>query len=218
MLCWDKLTPQARQTMHLAHGEAQRLGHAYNGGEHVLLGILAHGDNAAARLLTDHGVTLEGARDDMRRIVAETSRPDSATALRNLGIDLAQVQRQLEASFGATAVREATWQVARRPWWRGGSRTVPLWRGAVLYKRALEMAARQARRQGEPLVRPEHLLHGLLSDARDPLGTGLSRRSRRTVFTQTGLREGAPHPIRQLLDDHGIDLDTLIEATAAPRA
>jgi hypothetical protein len=113
------------------------------------------------------------------------------------------------------AVREATWQVARRPWWRGSGRAVPQWRGAVLYKRALEFAAQLARRQREALVTPKCLLYGVLADARDPLGTGISRRSRNKVFTDTGLRGGGPHPVRLLLDAHGIEIDELIAATQA---
>lgn len=214
MLCWDKLTPAARQVMHLTHGEADRLGHAYDGDEHLLLALLAHGDNPAARLLADHGMELETARADVDRVVAATSGPDGAAALRTLGIDMAEIRRQLEASFGATAVREATWQVARRPWWRGGSRIAPPWRRPVLYKRALEMAAALARRRREALVRPEHLLYGVLTDAKDPLGTGISRRSRAGAFTQTGLREGGPHPVRLLLEGYGIDIDALIAALA----
>ena len=213
MLCWDKLTPDGREVMRLAHGQAERLGHAYEGGEHVLLGLLAHGESAAARLLIDHGVDLATARADVGRIVARTTRVDGAAALRGLGIDVAQVRRQLEASFGTTAVREATWQVARRPWWRGGGQVTALWRRPVLYKRALDSAARLARRQGQPLTSPEHLLYGVLTDARDPLGTGVSRRSRRNMFAQTGLRKGSPHPVQLLLDAHGIDIDGLIGAT-----
>lgn len=220
MLCWDKLAPDARMVMRLAYEEAERLGHSYGGGEHVLLGLLAHGakgDGGAARLLTGHGLDLDTARADVRRIVAETTRPDGAAALRGLGIDVAEVRRRLEASFGSTAVREATWQVARRPWWRGGTRVNPVWRRPVLYKRALDIAAELSGRQGEPMVGPEQLLYGVLTDACDPLGTGVSRRSRRDVFARTGLREGTPHPVRLLLDAHDIDIEGLIAATLAGR-
>jgi Clp amino terminal domain, pathogenicity island component len=213
MLCWDKLTPEAREALMLAHGEADRLGHAYEGGEHVLLGLLgllAGGENGAARLLTERGLDLAEARAGVRRIVAETTRPDGAAALRGWGIDVAEVRRQLEAGFGAVAVREATWQVARRPWWRGGGRVTPPWRKPVLYGRALELAARRARHRREALVSPEHLLYGVLADAREPLGTGLSRRGRKNVFAQTGLREGGPHTVRLLLDACGIDIDELV--------
>ncbi len=215
MLCWDKLAPDAREAMMLAHGEAERLAHPYEGGEHVLLGLLAHGDNAAARLLAERGLDLDAARAGVNQVVAEAARLDGMAALRDLGIDVAEVRRQLEASFGVVAVREAAWQVARRPWWRGGGRAAPLWRRAVLYKRALDIAVQLARRQREALVTPGCLLYGVLADARDPLGTGISRRSRSGVFARTGLRDGGPHPVRLLLDAHGIDID---ELTAAARA
>jgi hypothetical protein len=85
----------------------------------------------------------------------------------------------------------------------------------VLYKRALEAAARLACRESEALVTPKHLLFGVLTDARDPLGTGLSRRSRKHGFAQTGLCEGGPNPVRLLLDAHGIDIEELTAATQA---
>lgn len=216
MVCWDLLDPQTRQAMHLAHGESERLGHAYEGGEHVLLGLLAEGDNPATRLLAGHGLDLDTTREAVGRIVAAMSRPDSASALRSLGIDVAEIRRQLEAGFGATAVREASWQVARRPWWRGGGCVTPIWRKPVLYKRALQTAADWARRRGSAtLIRPQDLLYGVLTDARDPLGTAISRRSRTSVFAQTGLREGAPHPVQLLLDAYDIDLDQLAAQAAA---
>lgn len=222
MLCWDRLAPEAREAMRLAHGEAERLGHAHVGGEHVLLGLLAYAEGPAAggcpaaRPLTDHGLDLGTARTEVSRIVAETTRPDGAAALRSLGIDVAEVRRQLEASFGATAVHEATWQVARRPWWRGGGKANPLWRRPVLYKRAIDIAAHQARRRGKALVSAEHLLYGVLHDARDPLLTGMRRRGRTKIIAQTGLRESTPHPVRLLLDAHGVDIEGLILGREPP--
>jgi hypothetical protein len=49
-----------------------------------------------------------------------------------------------------------------------------------------------------------HLLYGVLRLARDPLGTGLGRPGRREL-ARLGLRAGAPHPVRLLLAEHGID-------------
>lgn len=85
----------------------------------------------------------------------------------------------------------------------------------MLYKRALEIAAQLALRQREALVSPGRLLYGVLADARDPLGTGISRRSRKNVFARTGLPDGGPHPVRLLLDAGGIDIEELIAATQA---
>ena len=65
----------------------------------------------------------------------------------------------------------------------------------VLAKRALEMAARFAARRGDAGIGPQHLLYGVLCDARDPLGTQLSRRSRRQLAL-LGFAPGRPKPVR----------------------
>jgi hypothetical protein len=51
-----------------------------------------------------------------------------------------------------------------------------------------------------------------VTDAKDPLGTGISRRTRKNAFAQIGLREGGPHPVRLLLNAHDINIDALAEA------
>jgi hypothetical protein len=61
----------------------------------------------------------------------------------------------------------------------------------VLAKRALEMAAWFAARRGDAGIGPQHLLYGVLCDARDPLGTHLSRRSRRQLAS-LGLAPDGP--------------------------
>ena len=61
-----------------------------------------------------------------------------------------------------------------------------------------------------PSYRPEHLLYGVLRTARNPLGSGLGRRGRREV-ARLGLRVGAPHPVRLLLAEQGIDQNQLGE-------
>ena len=65
----------------------------------------------------------------------------------------------------------------------------------MLAKRALEMAARFAARRGDAGTEPQHLLYGVLCDARDPLGTQLSRRSRRQLAL-LGSAPGRPKPVR----------------------
>src|SRR4051812_30670225 len=59
----------ARRAVAMAALEARELGSARLGTEHLLLGLLAHAEGAAARLLGESGVTLAGAR----RKVAEAS-------------------------------------------------------------------------------------------------------------------------------------------------
>jgi hypothetical protein len=64
----------------------------------------------------------------------------------------------------------------------------------------MEFAARCAADRGDAGIGPQHLLYGVLLDARDPLGTQLSRRSRQQL-APLGFVPGRPNPVRlQLLD------------------
>ncbi len=56
----NKFTQRARRVLTLAMEQAQELGHTHIGSEHLLLGMLAERECAAARLLTRHGITHAG--------------------------------------------------------------------------------------------------------------------------------------------------------------
>jgi hypothetical protein len=56
------LGPAARETVEMARAEARRLHHDYVGTEHLLLGLLRHGEGPAFVALVGIGVTLEKAR------------------------------------------------------------------------------------------------------------------------------------------------------------
>lgn len=62
--------PMSRVSV-LAQWEARRLWHAYVGPEHLLLGLLVHGDNRAARVLRAHGLDLETVRSEVDRLMAQ---------------------------------------------------------------------------------------------------------------------------------------------------
>lgn len=206
---WDRLTPQGREVIRLAYVEARELGHPCLADEHVLLGVLRHGTSQAAGLLRAEGLNLLTARAELLRVGPTLGpRLDPVGALRGLGIDVEEVRERLEATFGARAVRVAERRVRRRPRWRGGhARPNPLC-VYLLVKRSLEFAARFADGQGDSGIGPEHLLYGALHDARDPLGTQLSRRSRRDLGT-LGWIAGRPNPLRLMLEAHEIDLSRL---------
>jgi ATP-dependent Clp protease ATP-binding subunit ClpC len=51
--------------------EARRLGHQYLGPEHLLVGLLAQGDNLAARVLAANGLDLDTVRAGIDRLVAQ---------------------------------------------------------------------------------------------------------------------------------------------------
>jgi hypothetical protein len=78
----------------------------------------------------------------------------------------------------------------------------------LLAKRSFDIAAKYAEKRGDAGVGPQHLLYGLLRDARDPLGTRLSRRSRKEL-TILGWDEGRPNPLRLVLEARGIDVTRL---------
>lgn len=209
----DRLTPAARRVMIAALDVAEELGHGYIGDEHVLLGLLGDDAGSAQRFLHEHDLYAEAVRTDLLRLTEDGRIPqshgDDAATLRTVGIDVAQVERQLQAAFGRDAVGEAVWRASHRPWWRGGGRRrTPLCGKPFFAKRALALAVAYANIHGLHDVGPEHLLYGVLQDAADPFGTGLGRRGRKHL-AQLGWSIGASNPAAAILAAHGIDPDHL---------
>jgi ATP-dependent Clp protease ATP-binding subunit ClpC len=66
---FERFTTAARHVVVLAQEEARRLQHNYIGTEHILLGLLAEPEGVAAQALGRFGMSLTGAREDVRRIV-----------------------------------------------------------------------------------------------------------------------------------------------------
>ena len=211
---WPRLTPDGHRA---CLRESRELGHPCMAGEHLLLGLLRHGTSPAAALLQAHGLDLDSARAGLCRAGPAFGPGTSpAAALRALGIDAGEVRQRLEASFGADAVHAAERRVRRRPRWRGGHPRPSALCVYLLAKRAMELAARFAADRGDAGIGPQHLLYGVLRDARDPLGTQLSRRSRRQL-APLGFAAGRPSPVRFHLQARGIDLDQLAaDLCAAP--
>jgi ATP-dependent Clp protease ATP-binding subunit ClpC len=68
---FERFTERARQVVVLAQDEARALKHNYIGTEHILLGLLREEEGIAARVLGSLDVTLEGARDQVARMVGQ---------------------------------------------------------------------------------------------------------------------------------------------------
>jgi ATP-dependent Clp protease ATP-binding subunit ClpC len=66
---FERFTEPARQVVVLAQDEARVLSHNYIGTEHLLLGLLREEEGLAAKVLDELGVTLEGMRDQVARII-----------------------------------------------------------------------------------------------------------------------------------------------------
>jgi|SRR5215207_5203674 len=213
---WDRLTPEGREVVRLAYVEARELGHPCLADEHVLLGLLRHRTNRAGELLGSHGLEPATVRAELVRIGPTLGpRTDPAGALRSLGIDAEQVRLRLEATFGADALEVAERRVRRRPRWRGGHPRPQAMCVYLLAKRSFDIAAKYAARRGDAGVGPEHLLYGILRDARDPLGTQLGRRSRKELAA-LGWTGNRPNPLRVLLEARGISLTHLAGQLGGP--
>jgi ATP-dependent Clp protease ATP-binding subunit ClpA len=214
---FERFTEQAHRVLDLSREEAERSGHRYLGPEHVLLGVLAEGHSGAARLLRAHGVELAAARAGLRRLagrgVVPAPRPSDAQLLSALGIDLDIVRHQTEQTFGSRAVGEATWRVTRRRPWRA-SRVVwtPLCGPPFVAKRALQLAGEQAQAFGHDAVGPEHVLLGVLVDARQPADSTRGSRRHRRIAAHVGLPDGYCGAAGPLLRSLGVDLDQLRDA------
>lgn len=66
---FDRLTDRARKVMGLARQEAARLGHAYIGTEHILLGLVQEGTGVAASVLENLGVDPETIRHEVESLL-----------------------------------------------------------------------------------------------------------------------------------------------------
>jgi ATP-dependent Clp protease ATP-binding subunit ClpA len=217
---FGRFTDQAHRVLDLAQEEAERFGHRYLGPEHVLLGTLVEGQSRAAQLLRSHGLEVTAARAALaglaNRGVVPGPRPSDAELLGSLGIDLDAIRRDTEQRFGFQAVGEATWRVTRRRRWRGATVVwTPLCGPPMIAKRALQLASERAHGLGHGEVRPEHLLLGVLEDARQPADIVTGSRRNRRIIAHVGLPDGYRGAAGPLLASLGVDLDRLREAVAA---
>ncbi|HMN15303.1 MAG TPA: Clp protease N-terminal domain-containing protein, partial [Bellilinea sp.] len=67
------LSPGTQQVLELAVDEARRMGHHYIGTEHLLLGLVRHGEGIAMDVLRKLGITPEQIRRQTRRVLQESS-------------------------------------------------------------------------------------------------------------------------------------------------
>ena len=68
---FERFTEGARQAVVAGREEARRFGHNYIGTEHLLLGVLRQEHEVGARVLESLGVTLDGVRSQVGRIVGQ---------------------------------------------------------------------------------------------------------------------------------------------------
>ncbi|MEU4097429.1 Clp protease N-terminal domain-containing protein [Streptomyces sp. NPDC026673] len=147
---FEFFTDHGKQAVAASQDEAVALGHDFIGTEHLLLGLLSAEAGTAAGVLHGQNVDLERARQETVRvleaagIVASGGRP-ARDALASLGIDVAEIQRQADTSFGAGAFQFP------RPAYTQEART------------ALTNTLGEARALGRDTFGTEHILLGLLT-------------------------------------------------------
>ena len=158
---FERFTDRARQVAIDAQVSARRLGHDHVGTEHILLGLL-QGDGIAARVLDSLGVTSAAVEREIRaEVVRGPWGSEDAAALGAIGIDLEEVRRRVEASFGKGALH-----------WRPGrghpARRLPLAGGHIPFspraKKVLELSLREALALKHKYIGTEHILLGLVRE------------------------------------------------------
>jgi ATP-dependent Clp protease ATP-binding subunit ClpA len=161
---FERFTQDARDVVVRAQQEARALQHNWIGTEHLLVAALAEPTATGVTILTGLGLSA----DRCRAAIGEMIGPDGfdtrdADALRTLGIDLDDVRRRVEASFGAGALDS---RQRRRYRWPRRRDNVPAGAGHIPFcaraKKALERSLREALALGDRYIGVEHILLGLL--------------------------------------------------------
>jgi ATP-dependent Clp protease ATP-binding subunit ClpA len=182
---FERFCRRARSAVMLAQREARDLGHSSVGTHHVLLGILDEPESVGAGVLGGLGIEANQLRDEIRRFEEREQAgfsEEDADALLSVGIDLEEVRRTVEETFGRGALDRGT---------PGGRRRghLPVSGEA---KTALQLSLREAIALGHNYIGTEHLLLGLVRDERSSASRMLAARGiRREDVRAQVLREVA---------------------------
>jgi ATP-dependent Clp protease ATP-binding subunit ClpA len=161
---FERFTDKARKVVSLAVSKAREQGDDQVRPVHMLYGLAA-ADGVAARVLTALGVDAAAVDRELGR--AGVAPPDAlgpgdvgasgdAEALAAIGIDLDEIKRRIEDSFGPGALERVP-RTPRGPLnWTG---RLPLAEGSKL---TLALALREARALHHTYIGTEHVLLGLL--------------------------------------------------------
>ena len=147
---YENFTALAKRAVASAQDAALALGHDYIGTEHLLLGLTVTA-GTASEVLRAHGVDLEQARGQTVRLlksagVDATGGKPARDALASIGIDVGEIQRRADETFGAGAFRFP------RPAFTSRAKNV------------LKLMLQAAANLGQQRIDTEHLLLGLLAE------------------------------------------------------
>lgn len=72
---FGRFTERAQRVIVLSQEEARRLGHNVVGTEHILLGLIAEGEDVAARSLLSLGISIDQVRKEVERLIGRGGQP-----------------------------------------------------------------------------------------------------------------------------------------------
>lgn len=176
---FERFTNRARQSLVLAQVESRALGHDWLGTEHQLLGLLQLREGIAYEVLTGLGLTYTDARAGVIALIGSSL---DAAALASIGIDLDEVRRHVEETFGPGALDDAL--QPQRP--RGA--TPPFTPRA---KRVLELALQESVALGHNYIGTEHVLLGIVRE-----GEGIAAQVVGRVASTEQLRQAVLERLR----------------------
>jgi len=174
---FEHFTERARGAVVFAQEEALGLHHQHIGTEHLLLGLLRDRTSVGHQALDRLGIHLDDVRSEVVRVGGQgspvTLGEEDAEALRVIGIDLNEVRRRIEATFGAGALESISSGRRRR---RGRRKACGPSVGYIPFtpraKKVLELALREAKALRHDYIGTEHILLGLVRE-RDGLAAGM---------------------------------------------
>jgi ATP-dependent Clp protease ATP-binding subunit ClpA len=147
---FERFTELAKRAVTASQDAALALGHDFIGTEHLLLGLISTA-GTAGEVLREQGIELSQAREETVRLleeagVAATGGQEVKNALSSLGIDVAEIQRRADSTFGPGAFRFPRPAFTPRA------------------KKALELTLCEAQALGHQHIDTEHVLLGLLAE------------------------------------------------------
>lgn len=154
---FERFTGLAKRAIVRSEQEAISRGRDYIGTEHLLLGLAGVPEGLAAAVLSERGLTAERLRQEVTRL---PDRPGSAAAghaeaLATIGIDVDEIRRRADASFGS------------------GRFVFPRPAYSPRAKDALIRSLSEAETLGDQDIDTQHVLLGLLADGEGRAVTAL---------------------------------------------
>jgi ATP-dependent Clp protease ATP-binding subunit ClpA len=148
---FELFTSLAKRAIVVSQDEAMALGHDFIGTEHLLLGLVGVPQSTAGSVLREHGVTPVLARAETVRLLdamgaRTTAWQDAADALATIGIDVEEIRRRADESFGPGQF------LYPRPPYTNRAKTV------------LEQSVRESRKRGDDSVGTEHMLLAMIAE------------------------------------------------------